>query len=248
VIDTASGGQLKAMHEPTDDRTFRDLAREGFYGMRIPLLITDVAMGRVTDRPPSYYERMFLPQYLREAVTQLWGIEPRVRYQREGPPSETDGPSGRVWLALAILALTAPSWITRLVGRWQRTGVAVSIMPYVLLGTVLTFLAIISPLPYIRWNETCLVLFPFDLLLLTLPPARRRRYARGRLVMLAALFVLWLVGVVRQPLLAPMLWPAIPLAVVGLWRDPPGRIGEVGKPEPETPRPGKRRAKPGKRR
>jgi Domain of unknown function (DUF4105) len=216
VIDVASGGQLKAMHEPTDERTFRDLAREGFYGMPIPLLVTDLAMGRVTDRPPTYFERMFLPQYLREAVTQLWGIEPRVLYQRQGPPQDTDDSSGRVWFALVILALTAPAWITRLVGRFQRSGLAVAVVPYVLLGTVLTFLAIISPLPYVRWNETCLVLFPFDLLLLTLPPARRRRYARGRLAMLAVILVLWLVGLLHQPLLAPLLWPAIPLAVVGL--------------------------------
>src|ERR1043165_2450653 len=198
VIDAASGGQLKAMHEPTDERTFRDLAREGFYGMPIPLLVTDIAMGRVTDRQPTYFERMFLPQYLREAVTKLWGVEPRVLYQRQGPPQDTDSSSGRVWFALVILALTSPAWIARLIGRFQRTGLAVAVVPYVLLGTVLTFLAIISPLPSVRWNETCLVLFPFDLLLLTLPAARRRRYARGRLVMLAVILVLWLVGLVRQ--------------------------------------------------
>jgi hypothetical protein len=248
VIDAASGGQLQAMREPTDERTFRDLAREGFFGMPIPLLVTDVAMGRVTDRPPTYYERMFLPQYLREAVTRLWGIEPRVIYERQGPPPETDAASGRVWFAIVILALTAPSWVTRLVGRFQRTGLAVSVVPYVLLGTVLTFIAIISPLPYVRWNETCLVLLPFDLLLLTLPPARRRRYARGRLVMLEVILVLWLVGIMRQPLLALLLWPAIPLAVVGLWRDSPGRIGEVGKPEPAAAPGRKPRSKPGKRR
>ena len=28
------------------------------------LLITDIAMGRSTDRVPTYYERMFLPQFL----------------------------------------------------------------------------------------------------------------------------------------------------------------------------------------
>jgi hypothetical protein len=248
VIDAASGGQLKAMHEPTDERTFRDLAREGFYGMPIPLLVTDLAMGRVTDRQATYFERMFLPQYLREAVTKLWGVEPRVLYQRQGPPQDTDPSSGRVWFALVILALTAPAWIARLIGRFQRTGLAVAVVPYVLLGTVLTFLAIISPLPYVRWNEICLVLFPFDLLLLTLPPARRRRYARGRLVMLAALLVLWLVGLLRQPLLAPLLWPAIPLAVVGLWRDPPGRIGEVGKPETAAATANQPRARRSKRR
>ncbi|MGH2898561.1 MAG: hypothetical protein ACRDMZ_07790, partial [Solirubrobacteraceae bacterium] len=248
VIDVASGGQIKAMHEPTDERTFRDLAREGFFGMRIPLLVTDLAMGRVTDRRPTYFERMFLPQYLREAVTKLWGVEPRVLYLRQGPPQDTDASSGRVWFAIAILLLTAPAWIARRVGRFQRTGLAVAVVPYVLLGAVLTFLAIISPLPYVRWNEICLVLFPFDLLLLTLPPARRRRYARGRLVMLAAIFVLWLVGLLHQPLLAALLWPAIPLAVVGLWRDPPGHIGEVGKPEAAAATASKPRARRSRRR
>src|SRR5207248_485094 len=103
VIDAATGGKLSAMRESTDDRTFRDLVRPGFLGMRIPLLITDIAMGRVTDRVPTYYERMFLPQYLREAVTKLWGVQPTVVYDRKGPPQLVDGPSGRVLLALILL-------------------------------------------------------------------------------------------------------------------------------------------------
>ena len=71
-----------------------------------------------------------------------------------------------------------------------------------------TFLAIVSPLPYIRWNELCLVLLPFDLLVLVLSPERRRRYARARLVMLAAILVLSLAGVLAQPLFTSLLWPA----------------------------------------
>jgi hypothetical protein len=192
---------------------------------------------------------MFLPQYLREAVTKLWGVEPKVLYQRQGPPQDTDDSSGRMWFALAIIALTSPSWITRVIGRWQRAGLALSVVPYVLLGTVLTLLAIISPLPYIRWNETCLVLLPLDVLVLGLPPDRRRWYARARLAMLGACLVLWLVGIVRQPLLAPLLWPAIPLAVVGLWPERPGRIGEVGESAATgKPAPRKPGAKPAKRR
>ncbi|HEX8114543.1 MAG TPA: DUF4105 domain-containing protein, partial [Kofleriaceae bacterium] len=166
VLNDATGGKLAAMHEPTDGKTFRDLAREGFFGMQIPLLITDIAMGRVTDRAPTYYERMFLPQYLREAVTRLWGIQPIPVYERRGPPPLTDAPSGRVWFALVIVLLTSPAWITRLVGRGQRAGLAVAVLPYVLLGTVLTALAILSPLTYVRWNEACLVLLPLDLLVL----------------------------------------------------------------------------------
>jgi len=227
VLDDATGGKLSGMTEPTDGRTFRDLAREGFYGMRVPLLITDLAMGRVTDRVPTYYERMFLPQYLREAVTRLWHIEPIVRYERRGPPPLSDGPSGRVWLALVIFALTSPVWITRLLGRAQRAGLAIAIVPYVLLGAVLTFVAIISPLPYERWNECALVLLPLDLVLLALPAERRRRYARGRLVMLGAIVVLLAVGVLRQPLIPLILWPAIPLAVLGFGRDQAVRIGSI---------------------
>jgi hypothetical protein len=238
VIDDAIGGKLAAMTETTDGKTYRDLAREGFFGVEVPehvpetapVLITDIAMGRVTDRVPTYYERMFLPQYLREAVTKLWGIQPIAVYERKGPPPVSDGPSGRSWLLLAILVLTAPAWIARLIRRGQRLGLAVAVVPYVLLGSVLTALAIISPLPYIRWNETVLVLLPLDLLVLLLPGARRRGYARLRLGMLAVMLVLQLIGVLTQPLLVELLWPAIPLAVAALWREPASQIGRVGAP------------------
>jgi hypothetical protein len=232
VLDAATGGKLAGMREQTDGRTFRDLAREGFFGLHmpdrvpdtVPLLITDIAMGRVTDRVPTYYERMFLPQYLREAATKLWGIQPIAVYERRGEPPVSNGPSDRGWFALVIVLLTSPAWITRLIGRGQRAGLAVAVIPYVLLGTVLTALAILSPLPYVRWNETCLVLLPLDLLVLMMP-AQSRWYARGRLAMLALLLVLDVVGALTQPLLAPLLWPAIPLAVVGFWPAPPAKVG-----------------------
>jgi hypothetical protein len=234
IIDDATGGKLSAMTEPTDGRTFRDLAREGFFEVHlpqtgdvpVPLLVTDLAMGRATDRVPSYYERMFLPQYLREAAAKLWGIQPIAIYERHGDPPVSDGPTGRVWFALVIILLTSPSWITRLIGRFQRTGLALAVIPYLLLGTILTGLAIISPLPYIRWNELCLVLLPLDALVLVLPGDRRRAYARGRVVMLGAILVLALAGVLKQPLLAPLLWPLIPLAVTGFW---PPQLARAGK-------------------
>jgi len=233
ILDDVTGGALSKMPETTDDRTYRDLAREGFFGMRVPLLITDIAMGRVTDRVPTYYERMFLPQYLREAAAKLWKIQPIAIYERKGDPPLSDGPSGRVWFALVIILLTSPSWLTRLIGRLPRTGLALSVIPYVILGTVLTFLAIISPLPYVRWNETCLVLLPLDVLVLVLPADKRRRYARGRIVMLGVIAALWLVGIMKQPLLAALLWPAIPLAVAGFWPVKPAAIGRAGASEGE---------------
>jgi hypothetical protein len=223
VIDDATGGALRSMTESAGDKTFRDYARDGFFGMRIPLLITDIAMGRSTDRAPTYWERMFLPQYLREAVQKRWGIEPYAIYTRHGPPPLDDGPSGRVLFALVIVALTASAWATRLWGRFQRAGVAVAVVPYVFLGTVLWFLAAISPLDYVRWNETCLILLPSDVLLFAfLSPDRRRLYARFRVGMLALIAVLDLLSVIKAPLLEVVLWPLIPSLVVGFWpRTPP---------------------------
>ena len=217
ILDDNSGKALSSMTEPTGDRTLRDLARDGFYGMRIPLLITDIAMGRITDRVPTYWERMFLPQYLREAVTKKWGIAPIVLYQRVGEPPLDDGPSGRFLFALAIVAATASAWLTRWLGRFQRIGMAFAIVPPVILGIVLWFLAIISPLGYVMWNESCLVFFPFDLALLVLPSAKRRLYARGRVAMLGGVAALLLAGVFKQPVFAPLLWPLIPAAVIGFW-------------------------------
>jgi hypothetical protein len=188
--------------------------------MRVPLIITDIAMGRATDRVPTYYEKMFLPDYLREAAEKAWGIKPIPIYEREGPPPLSDSPSGRIWFALILLLLTSPAWITRLVGRFQRTGLAVAVIPAVLLGVIFWFLAIISPLPYVRWNESCLVLLPTDLMLVWfLSAENRRKYARGRVVQLAIVAALLLVNVLKQPIWPLLLWPLVPALVVGFWRD-----------------------------
>ncbi|HTR50119.1 MAG TPA: DUF4105 domain-containing protein [Kofleriaceae bacterium] len=234
IIDHATDGALSKMIEPSDGKTYRDLAREGFIGMpsmsEVSLLITDIAMGRVTDQVPTYYERMFLPQFLREAVAKRFGITPQPIYIRRecrgnsdpnclerGVDVPDDGPSGRGWLALFALLFTAPAWATRKWGRFQRTGLAFAVIPQWLLGVVLWGLAIISPLPYVHWNESCLVFLPLDLGLLFLRPAWRRKYARARVVELALCAVLLAIGVLKQPLWSALLWPLVPAAVVAFW-------------------------------
>ncbi len=218
VLDGATDGALSRMQGEAGDETFRDLARKGFYGMRVPLLITDIAMGRVTDRVPTYFERMFLPDYMREAAEKLWNVKPIPIYERQGPPPLDHGPSGRVLLALVILVLTAPAWATRLWGRFQRAGLAVAILPYALFGFILCFLAIISPLPYVRANESCFILIPFDVLMVWfLRPAHRRTYARIRVGTLVLAALLMAVGVLKQPIWPLLLWPLVPALVVGFW-------------------------------
>ena len=245
IIDDATGGELSKMTNLTDDRTFRDLAREGFLGMRIPLLITDIGMNRVTDRVPTYWERMFLPDYLREAVEAKWNIKPVVLYQRKGPPSlkelekaladptlssteraklqaQFDAlenmPSGRIVFCLVVMLLTAPAWLTRRWGKLERTGLVVAVAPAAFLGLVLWTLAVVSPLPYfMRWNEALLCLMPFDFLLLFLPAGLKKKYARGRVIMLGLVAALLLVNVFKAPIWPVWLWALIPNAVVGFW-------------------------------
>ena len=222
VLDNATGGSLRAMKDTVPDRTYRDLARDGFFGTgRGPLLITDLFMGRVTDRVPTYWERMFLPDYMRDAAATRWGVKPIPVYERVGPPAPGDGPSGRVILFLIVLVLTAPAWATRLWGRFQRLGLGIPVVLAAFFGTIAWGLAIISPLPYVRWNETCLILMPFDILLLALPAATRKLYARGRVVMLGLVGLLMLVNVLTQPLFSIWLLPLIPAAVVGFWPSKP---------------------------
>ncbi|HET9989481.1 MAG TPA: DUF4105 domain-containing protein [Kofleriaceae bacterium] len=230
IIDNATDHALSTMTETPGDRSFRDYARDGFYGMRIPLLITDIVLGRSADRVPTYWDRMFLPQYLREAVQTHWGVKPYKIYERNecirdpdpscvarGIPQVKHPNSGRWLFALAILVLTAPAWLSRRLGRSQRAGLAISILPYWLLGVALTVLAIISPLPYLRFNETILVWFPIDIAILFLSPAHQVKYAKGRVAMLALIAVLLLINVLHQPLWAPLLWPLIPMAAVAFW-------------------------------
>ncbi|HEV7556145.1 MAG TPA: DUF4105 domain-containing protein [Kofleriaceae bacterium] len=232
--DVTHGAMTEMTNEPTDGKTFRDLARDGFFGMddhsKISLLITDIAMGRSTDRVPNYYERMFLPQYLREAVEKKWGVKAKQVYTRSecrenpdefcnsrGIRGEPEGPSGRWLFALFAIVITAPAVLARRFGRFQRATLALAVVPYALLGAILLFLAIISPLPYVRWNESVLVFFPVDVMLMRASWRHREIYAKGRVAMLGLFALLLAIGVFTQPLWPELLWPLIPAAVVGFW-------------------------------
>lgn len=244
ILDDAVGNELHKFADATqtDGKTFRELARDGFWGMRGFLLITDIAMGRVTDRVPDYWERMFLPQFLREGVEKKWGIKPIILYQRqpelERPElagkdtkadsngngladveEDTEHASGRGLLFFLLLLLTAPAIAGRYFGRFQRSTLALAVIPQFLLGAILWFLAIISPLPYVMWNESLLVVLPLDLLLLgILKPDKRKLYARGRVAMLGLYVLLNLIGVMKQPILALVIWPLVPAFLVGFWK------------------------------
>jgi hypothetical protein len=82
------------------------------------------------------------------------------------------------------------------------------------LGAVVWGVAIVSSIPAVRYNEVVFVAMPIDLVLPLLSPDWRRRYARLRLGMLAAVCVLGLIGVFHQPLSVVILAVTLPMATI----------------------------------
>lgn len=216
IIDKVTGGKLSNTGKPEAPETFREYARAGFTGLPWALVITDLFMGRSTDVHPTHYEAMFLPDYLRHSVTEEFGADPIIVYQRKGPPHPTEGSSGRFGFFLIILLTTAPAWATRLWGRWQRLGLGVAIFLPAFIGLVLWFGVVVSPVPYVRYNEAALVCMPLDFALPFLSGRRLILYARIRVAIILLVSLFLAIGVFHQPIWVLALWPLIPLGTVVL--------------------------------
>lgn len=215
IIDQVTDGALSKATEPYS-YTLRELTRQGLTEYPFLVLLSDFPLGRRADRYPNMFEAMHIPLVLRDQVTERLGVPPETLYQRKGRSFDISHPLSRVWLLVVALVFAVPALLAWRLGRWQRVGLAVSILPAGLLATLMWFMAIISSLPEIRWNETLLVLWPTDLALPWLPPRWRTQYARVRLGWLALMLVLSLVGVLRQPLWAVIAFPLLPCAIAVL--------------------------------
>ncbi|HLU66396.1 MAG TPA: DUF4105 domain-containing protein, partial [Kofleriaceae bacterium] len=208
ILDRATGGALSADRDAGPARpTYREISRAGFAGQTALLLASDLILGRRADRAPDAYQAMFLPDVLRAEVEARLGAAPELVYQRRGPPFPDDpGLGGRwVWLAFAAL-VAAPVAIARWRGRRERMALALAAAPLALLGLILWALAIVSPLPEVRWNEALLVFVPSDIALPLLAEAARRRYAAARAALLGVVSLLLAAGALVQPL-----WLLIPI-------------------------------------
>ncbi|WP_428262220.1 DUF4105 domain-containing protein [Haliangium sp.] len=219
IIDRAVGGALSAATEPYP-YTLREITRRGMAEYTFLVLLSDFPLGRRADRYPSTYEAMHLPFVLRAEVEHRLGIPPKQMYQRTGRSFNVTDPPSRWWLFLFALACALPALLTRLSprlsSRAERLGLALSVLPGGVMGATMWFMAIISTLPEIRYNEVLLVLLPFDLALPFLSPRRRVGYARGRVVMLVVLLLLSAVGVLRQPIWALGMLALLPCLIAAL--------------------------------
>lgn len=215
IIDQVTDGELRRDTDHILGPTYRDYSRQGFADMTWALLGTDYLLARQADEQPTLWEVMFLPDFLRDHVTERFGVEPELIYQRRGPDFSTDpGLGGRPSLFLLALFLALLVALARWSGRRERLAIAVAVTPLFLLSVMIWGLPVISSIEALRYNELLLVYLPLDLALVFLDPERRQRYARMRLVWLAGVSLLCAIGVFTQPLWVPIALVFAPLAVL----------------------------------
>ena len=217
IIDEVTDGALRRDSSDKLGPTFRDYSRQGFAEMTWALIGTDYLLGRQADLQPDRWQVMFLPDFLRQHVTERLGAEPELVYERRGPAfSQDPGMGGRGFMFLLALLLAVPVAVTRWRGRFERLGIAAAIVPSFLFSFVVWGLPAISSLEALRYNEVLLVYCPLDLALLVLGQKRRQVYAQLRVAWLVAVSLLCAVGVFTQPLWAPIALVFVPLIVIAI--------------------------------
>lgn len=118
---------------------------------------------------------------------------------------------GAVATAIAAILFAAPFLVAH---RSHRFAVAWATVLLAIGGLLVWGLAVLSSIDGIRWNEVLLVLVPLDLALPIVSPARRRAYARGRVIGLLGVSALTAIGLLHQPLWIPVLVALLPLAAI----------------------------------
>jgi hypothetical protein len=202
-IDEITGGALRRVRLPAIG-TFRDYAAEGLSRASVLLVAgTDFLMGRWVDRPIDAYAAMFIPDVLREGVVSAFGATPEVLYERSGPSIASRVGLARTGTFVAAFLLAIPFGVSRYFGPqvrrlFQKIGGTILGS----LGALLLVAALVSVLPELRRNELLLVFFPLDFFLRSSNRAFVASYSTMRLLVLALVAVLRVLGILIQPL-----WP-----------------------------------------
>jgi len=199
--------------------SFRELIRESLQDDPFIFVLVDTFLGRSMDRERTEYEAMFLPRILREAVALHLGVDPEIVHNRNPAPAglSWSGASLVAWLVThrrgLALGISLGSALLIVLGS-RGASRALRFVFGALFGTVgvlLVWLAVISPLAELRYNELLLVWLPTDFLLIVDSRRVTILYTSFRLAGLVAVGVLLVWGLFLQPL-----WPFWTLAALVL--------------------------------
>jgi hypothetical protein len=210
LIDKAVGGRLREAAKVPLGPSYRDLALLGFaQNPRTLGLAAELFLGRSADVRPTRFDAMFLPDVLRDEVESRLGVSPEVVLVRVGPLAEGDTYAARrlLWgVAIALAALAA--LLLRVAPRAARIALGLLLG---LAGLVVdAFCAVTSGSDLAR-NELLLVFVVTDFSLVFLRGAWRRGYLLLRIGGLGAVSLLVALGILVQPLWAPLAVASAPL-------------------------------------
>lgn len=215
IIDAVTDGALRKDTAGKLGPTYRDYSRHGFAELTWALIGTDLLLARQADEQPNLWQAMFLPEVLREHVTERLGAKPELIYEHQGRTFSHDpGMGGRGYLFGMAIVLAAIVALARWRGRFERLALAIMVMPLFLITVVVWGLPMISKIEALRYNEVLLVFLPLDLALPFLRKERRQRYAQLRVGWLALVSLLCAIGVLTQPLWASIALVFAPFAVI----------------------------------
>jgi hypothetical protein len=214
LIDKTYDGRLRADSDKPYPKTFRQFGTSGLADFLPLIFISDFIGGRLLDRRPTEWQAMFHPDILRRSIADKLDIQPELIYKRRGPAYATSGPSGRPWIVLISILLTAPLALVRWRGMRDRAAVVLASLPLILWGLALWAVFFIITIDWVRWNEAMFLFVPTDVVLPFLSGRRRQRYAQVRLAMVVAVSLLCAVGILHQPLWIPALTAFLPLSLL----------------------------------
>ena len=214
LLDEAAGGALKRIAAVGTPRSFRAISELGFSGRILPLAAMAIGVGG-GNAIATAYERMGVPDVLRDGVTQALGAPPVLLRERQSVELPTSPHAGRVAMLVLGVAFAFAIFRTRARPLPARRGVLQAITAlFALLGVVIVALALSARFPEVSRNWNLLVFLPFDAALPWLSETRARAYLLARLGILVALALLSAASIVAQPLVVTSLFVAIPLAVL----------------------------------
>lgn len=218
ILDFAVEGAFRARTarepEPTG-RTFRELGLGPLAEHPAVVAFLELTLARAADVPISRWESMFRPDRLRLEVERFFGAPAVAVRQQQGPEYRQELGWGAAPYFLFLTVLFAlPLAVARREGRGERLALGVTVVPLVLIATVIWFVTWVTRIPEGQYNELMAVFVPIDLALLFLDETRRRLYARARVAELALVSLLRAVGVLRQPMWIPLLMAFAPFAVL----------------------------------
>lgn len=224
AVDAVASGKLHVDGGELDGERFRALSERGFSGHAAELAGLAIFLGAPTDRTPTAWEGMFLPERLRDSVEARLGAPPELVYERRELVLPTSIFAGRALLGLLAVVLGAViAWASRRGPVHLRVATGAVALLLALLGVAVDVTATVSTYPELSRNWSLLVLLPSDAVLAAPLPWMRQwtgRYLGLRVSGLAILAAASLAGVI-QPLVAVCLLAAVPLGAIYLVR---GRI------------------------